>query len=46
MGYEDPEYPKYCKDHIKFRPVDETITFLLNDIPTADWNPIIYAIFY
>jgi len=34
------------KSNIKFMPEDDTINLLLADNSTADWNPLIFAIFY
>jgi hypothetical protein len=31
---------------VKYTPIDDTISLLLADNSTADWNPLIFSIFY
>ena len=46
QGYEDADYQKFYKAQVKYESQDETFKLLLSDNSTADWNPLIFAIFY
>lgn len=47
-GYEDPEFGSLAKQNFGASPLfaDEAVSFLLNESSKADWNPLLYAIFY
>lgn len=46
LGYEDPEYANEFKKSVKYIPTDEIMRLLITESTTADWNPVVFAMFY
>ena len=46
IGYEDKDYTLTFKQSVKYIPTDEILRLLITKSTTADWNPLIFCIFY
>jgi hypothetical protein len=46
IGYEDKDYTQTFKKCVKYIPTDEILRLLITESTTADWNPVIFCIFY